>query len=104
MNVDPKRYVRVARCIVIVYICSMAACSRHEAPVSEPAPPAPESAPPTIALVDGERIINADAEPGNWLSNGRTYSEQRYSPLDEIDDVYRRLHDNAISGRAVLVP
>src|SRR6202789_1734841 len=36
--------------------------------------------------VDGERIANADAEPGNWLSYGRTYSEQRYSPLKQIND------------------
>jgi quinohemoprotein ethanol dehydrogenase len=35
---------------------------------------------------DGERIANADAEPGNWLSYGRTYSEQRYSPLGKIND------------------
>jgi len=36
--------------------------------------------------VDGERIANADTEPGNWLSYGRTYSEQRYSPLKQIND------------------
>src|SRR3979490_2800536 len=36
--------------------------------------------------VDGARIANADAEPGNWLSYGRTYSEQRYSPLAHIND------------------
>jgi quinohemoprotein ethanol dehydrogenase len=36
--------------------------------------------------VDGARIANADAEPGNWLSYGRTYSEQRFSPLARIDD------------------
>ncbi len=36
--------------------------------------------------VDGERITNADAEPGNWLSYGRTYSEQRFSPLARIND------------------
>ena len=38
------------------------------------------------ADVDGERIINADKEPGNWMSTGRTYDEQRYSPLDDISD------------------
>ena len=36
--------------------------------------------------VNGARIANADAEPGNWLSYGRTYSEQRYSPLARIND------------------
>ena len=33
--------------------------------------------------VDGARI--AAAAPGEWLSNGRTYSEQRFSPLKQID-------------------
>jgi PQQ-dependent dehydrogenase (methanol/ethanol family) len=35
--------------------------------------------------VDGAAIRNADKTPGVWLSNGRTYSEQRYSPLDKIN-------------------
>jgi quinohemoprotein ethanol dehydrogenase len=38
------------------------------------------------ATVDAKRIQNADSEPGNWLTHGRTYSEQRYSPLDKIND------------------
>ena len=33
----------------------------------------------------GEAIIHADDHPENWLSYGRTYSEQRYSPLDQIN-------------------
>jgi quinohemoprotein ethanol dehydrogenase len=37
------------------------------------------------AAIDGARIEKADSEPGNWLSNGRTYSEQRFSPLSKID-------------------
>lgn len=37
-------------------------------------------------LVTGTRIINADQEPGNWLSTGRTYDEQRFSPLTKIND------------------
>jgi quinohemoprotein ethanol dehydrogenase len=35
--------------------------------------------------VDGARIRAADAEPGNWLAHGRTYDEQRFSPLRAID-------------------
>jgi quinohemoprotein ethanol dehydrogenase len=38
------------------------------------------------ADVDGARIIAADEEPGNWMSHGRTYNEQRFSPLKEIND------------------
>jgi PQQ-dependent dehydrogenase (methanol/ethanol family) len=36
--------------------------------------------------VTAERIINADSEPGNWLSHGRTYDEQRFSPLTKINE------------------
>jgi quinohemoprotein ethanol dehydrogenase len=40
---------------------------------------------PADQPVDATRIENADGEPGQWLSHGRTYSEQRYSPLTQID-------------------
>ncbi|GAB5449732.1 MAG: PQQ-dependent methanol/ethanol family dehydrogenase [Halioglobus sp.] len=40
--------------------------------------------PMAAAWVDGERLSAADNEPGNWMSHGRTYSEQRYSPLAGI--------------------
>ena len=39
----------------------------------------------SIADVDGARIIAADAEPQNWLSHGRTYSEEHFSPLARIN-------------------
>ena len=38
------------------------------------------------ASIDGARIANANSEPGNWLSHGRTYDEQRHSPLTQIND------------------
>jgi quinohemoprotein ethanol dehydrogenase len=38
------------------------------------------------AAVDGARILAADQEPGNWLTHGRSYDEQRFSPLDKIND------------------
>ncbi len=38
------------------------------------------------AAVDAARIRNADAEPGNWMTTGRTYGEQRFSPLKDIDE------------------
>jgi glucose dehydrogenase len=38
----------------------------------------------SAADVDGARIANAEREPANWLSYGRTYSEQRFSPLSKI--------------------
>jgi quinohemoprotein ethanol dehydrogenase len=38
------------------------------------------------ADVDDQRIRRADREPGNWMSHGRTYDEQRFSPLGKITD------------------
>ena len=38
------------------------------------------------AAVDAERLLNADSERGQWLSHGRTYNEQRFSPLGQIND------------------
>jgi len=35
--------------------------------------------------VDAQRLQHADVEPGNWLSTGRTYDEQRFSPLAKIN-------------------
>ncbi|MGC0773254.1 MAG: PQQ-dependent dehydrogenase, methanol/ethanol family, partial [Candidatus Acidiferrum sp.] len=38
------------------------------------------------ADVDESRMLHADQEPGNWMSIGRTYNEQRFSPLKTIND------------------
>jgi quinohemoprotein ethanol dehydrogenase len=38
------------------------------------------------APVTGERITAADREPQNWLAHGRTYDEQRFSPLKQVHD------------------
>jgi quinohemoprotein ethanol dehydrogenase len=38
------------------------------------------------AAVDEKRLIAADKEPGSWLAVARDYSEQRFSPLSQIND------------------
>ena len=38
-----------------------------------------------FAYITQERITNADDEPNLWLSHGRNYEEQRYSPLTQIN-------------------
>ena len=43
-----------------------------------------EARPP--ADVDGARIAAADRDPANWLTPGRTYREERFSPLTQIND------------------
>ena len=50
--------------------------------------------PPGIAAaaVDQQRLASADREPGEWMSVGRTWSEQRFSPLTQINEhTVRRL-------------
>src|ERR1700728_3356650 len=42
--------------------------------------------PITTAPSTQQRILNADAEPQNWLTTGRNYGETRFSPLAEIND------------------
>jgi len=34
--------------------------------------------------VDAARLVGADKDPGNWMTYGRTYGEQRFSPLAQI--------------------
>ncbi|MCY4155546.1 MAG: PQQ-dependent dehydrogenase, methanol/ethanol family [Gammaproteobacteria bacterium] len=61
--------------IVFFTLCLLlSACERNE--------PQPGSA----AIVTDARLVNADAEPHNWLNHGRTYNEQRFSPLTQIND------------------
>ena len=45
-----------------------------------------DTSPPPITMVDNLRLVQPNKEPGNWMTHGRTYSEQRYSPLDQISD------------------
>jgi quinohemoprotein ethanol dehydrogenase len=44
------------------------------------------SQPAAKPAVDETRMLQADQEPGNWMSYGRTYSEQRFSPLRQINE------------------
>ena len=45
----------------------------------------PVSGSTNIGLIDDARILEAESEPGNWLAHGRTYEEQRFSPLSQIN-------------------
>lgn len=38
------------------------------------------------SVVTAARLVNAAAEPQNWLTHGGTYLEQRYSPLTTVND------------------
>lgn len=66
----------------------LAGCGGSEAPVATESQAvtatAAEPAAPKFANVNSERLLAADDEPGQWMSTGRTYGEQHYSPLASI--------------------
>lgn len=35
--------------------------------------------------IDADRLINAAQDTANWITYGRDYAEQRYSPLDQVN-------------------
>ncbi|MCZ6831724.1 MAG: PQQ-dependent dehydrogenase, methanol/ethanol family [Gammaproteobacteria bacterium] len=56
-------------------------------PACEPsATVAPDAEPAAVAAVDRQRLRAAETDTDNWMSYGRTYSEQRYSTLDQINE------------------
>ncbi|OFX06385.1 MAG: alcohol dehydrogenase [Alphaproteobacteria bacterium RIFCSPHIGHO2_12_FULL_63_12] len=64
---------------------SLTACGAPTAPSIDDAVLRAFNAAPAPTGVDAAAIINADATPGEWLTHGRTYDEQRYSPLGAIN-------------------
>jgi quinohemoprotein ethanol dehydrogenase len=62
----------------LVLALACCACQKHE-------PDAVSTDSMPAAQVDAKRIVDADKEADNWVTHGRSYSEQRYSPLAKID-------------------
>ena len=68
---------KMDRAAFAVCVSAALAIGCGKQPDQPPPPPKP------TALVDAARIIAADGR--EWLSYGRTYDEQRFSPLEKID-------------------
>ena len=72
----------------IFVLSLLAACGGSEMQTPQAdvvaAPEAAAPAAPQFANVNTERLLAADNEPGQWMSTGRTYGEQHYSPLTAI--------------------
>ena len=66
----------------------LSGCQRQDAPESQEveAKVQEEASRTAPGWVDAERVANADGDPENWLVHGRTNSEQRYSPLTQINE------------------
>jgi quinohemoprotein ethanol dehydrogenase len=64
-------------------VAFLAACGAQQS--TAPAAPEPETSTAAKPAVDAARITAADGEPGTWMTYGRTYDEQRFSPLKQIN-------------------
>src|SRR5579885_821074 len=80
-----KKIVGIAEAVIIaaIFIVPAGGVLTHRPSTAVVA--SPETAPVTATNVDGARIAAADSDPGEWLTHGRTYSEQRFSPLAQIN-------------------
>jgi len=78
MRLIIRRLGLLAGCVSLL----VSACQRDE-PAATPQAQIEER---PHAWIDDARIAGADAEPHNWLAHGRTWSEQRFSPLDQVND------------------
>ena len=57
-------------------------CWRVAVPGAAPRAPRNQGGAPAV---NAARLVAADSEQGNWMSYGRTYDEQRFSPLQQIN-------------------
>jgi quinohemoprotein ethanol dehydrogenase len=71
---------KMLRCLLVSFtiLCSVG-CHSNDSSLEKS-----RQIPP--ASVDESRLLRADDAPGNWMSHGRTYNEQRFSPLKQIND------------------
>ncbi len=84
MTTVSRNLLIVAAVIAVLTIVYLSSIIKPEKEVAKPEAPATSTA-EKIGLIDDDRINNAESEPGNWLAYGRTYEEQRFSPLDQIN-------------------
>jgi len=64
-----------ATCLLLML--ALAACDRSSGPLFDAG---------SHAAVDEDRLVRAPADAANWMTHGRTYFEERFSPLDTIND------------------
>ncbi len=56
----------------------------HCTPATKPEPGSPEHRAQITEAVDDDGLANADANQGDWLTNGKNYREDRFSALNQI--------------------
>jgi quinohemoprotein ethanol dehydrogenase len=67
---------------LLVLLSTLAACQKKAASQSSPGESTPVSTPEPV---NARRLTDADLDKSNWMTHGRTYAEQRFSPLDQVN-------------------
>ena len=78
---------RIPVCFVaLTALWQLVACNRLSDTTTQEQPPStpPAASTPPPPPVDDARLLAADKDQNNWLAHGRTYDEQRFSPLNQI--------------------
>ncbi|GFE78520.1 alcohol dehydrogenase [Steroidobacter agaridevorans] len=77
----------LVRMLLVVGALNLGACGKREEPAKAPATEGAHEAAPEASYgrVDRARVVAADSEPQNWFTTGRTFSEERFSPLEQIN-------------------
>jgi quinohemoprotein ethanol dehydrogenase len=70
------KYIAISLIVAITVV--LISCKQKDEPGSE------QYIKKVTELVDDNRLINADKTPGDWLSYGKNYFEDRYSSLEQI--------------------
>ncbi len=73
--------------VVVATLCTACSDSSNtgtESDTAEQPATAAITASPPVTSVTAARLAAADDETANWLTHGRTYDEQRFSPLAEV--------------------
>ena len=60
-------------------------CGQADRQATKANEPTAETAVAGVTSITAERLAAADTDTSNWLTHGRTYDEQRFSPLAEIN-------------------
>lgn len=65
--------------LLSICLCVLAACGSANEAVDD------ADVAPLVGAVDAEDILAADSNTSDWLTHGRNYAEQRFSPLGKIN-------------------
>jgi PQQ-dependent dehydrogenase (methanol/ethanol family) len=69
----------LVQALLVAGALQLGACGKREEPAQDTAPKTP------YGRIDQARVVAANNEPQNWFTTGRTFSEERFSPLDQIN-------------------